>query len=85
MFIFAESCLYRLTKVEIRLTTVKDDCFPTMRKPAIYEPFKYYAKCCVHFLGSIVCMCVCDIFFYHKRWKTVHQWLPYDSGTSLHA
>jgi hypothetical protein len=40
--------------VEISLTTVRDYCFPAMRKPALDEPFKYYPKFCVHFLKSIV-------------------------------
>jgi len=40
--------------MEISLTTVRDYCFPAMRKPAFDEPLKYYAKFCVHFLESIV-------------------------------
>jgi hypothetical protein len=44
----------RLTSVEISLTTVRDYCFPAVRKPALDESFKYCAKFCVHFLESIV-------------------------------
>jgi hypothetical protein len=44
----------RLTNLEISLTAVRGYCFPAMRKPALDEPFKYYAKFCVRFLESIV-------------------------------
>jgi len=43
-----------LTSMEISLTTVRDYCFPAMRKPAFDEPFNNCAKFCVHFLESIV-------------------------------